>query len=424
MTPLDYLYSLELHGIKLGLDNIRRLLAEAGLPHRKYPVVHVGGTNGKGSVVAMLDAMLRAADYRTGRFTSPHLVSVKERFLVNGVQISDEDLDETIAFFRAVAADAHISPTFFEMCTAVAFRHFAEASVDVALVEVGMGGRFDSTNVVDPLVAVITNVALEHTKYLGGTVEEIAYEKAGIIKPKTPVIVGELHPGPQRVILDRALELKAPVKLLERDFGYLVEGPAFEQRFSFRGGDAHIEKVPLALPGAYQGFNAALAVAAASALEPDLPYLGVEAIETGLKTARWPCRLERVMDDPEVIIDVAHNAAGAEKLAQAVPGRCVFVLAIANDKDAGAIIRLLGAKADVLVLTEFEGSRALPVESLCARAGDQPHERIDRLSDALGYGLEQARGRGIPMVVAGSLFMAGQARKVLVDDYNARPLEF
>lgn len=424
MNPLDYLYRLELHGIKLGLENIRRLLAETGDPHRSYPVVHVGGTNGKGSVVAILDAMLRAAGYRTGRFTSPHLITVRERFLVNGHLIADEALDEHIDTFRTIAEREGLRPTFFEVCTAVAFRHFAEQSVDIALIEVGMGGRFDSTNVVAPAVAVITNVALEHTKYLGDTAEAIAFEKAGIIKQNTPVVVGETHPGPRDVILKRASELEAPVRLLEQDFGYLIEGGPYDQRFSYRDGGLHLEQVPLALPGRYQGFNAALAVAAAQELERSFEYLGVETIEAGLKTARWPCRLERVLDRPEVIIDVAHNAAGAEKLAEALPRRCVFILAIANDKDAEAIIGILAEKADLLILTRFEGSRALPLDTLCERAGKHDYERVETLDEAIAFGVEQARGLGIPLVIAGSLFTAGQARQILTEGYRARPIAF
>jgi dihydrofolate synthase/folylpolyglutamate synthase len=167
LTPVEYLYSLELHGIKLGLDNITKLLAAAGDPHRAYPTLHVAGTNGKGSVVAMLDAIFRAAGYRTGRFTSPHLISVRERFLVNCEPISDASLDCHIEFFREIGESGAVSPTFFELCTAVAFREFAQRNVDIGIIEVGMGGRFDSTNVVSPVVSVITNIALEHTKYQG-----------------------------------------------------------------------------------------------------------------------------------------------------------------------------------------------------------------------------------------------------------------
>ncbi|MDX9971847.1 MAG: Mur ligase family protein, partial [FCB group bacterium] len=174
MNAREYLFSLERHGIKLGLENITHLLEAANRPERAYPTIHVAGTNGKGSVVAMLDSILRAAGLRTGRFTSPHLIHLNERVLIDRQPIDDEELDDHLAVFRAVAEKMPFSPTFFEVITAAAFRAFAHRNVDVALIEVGMGGRFDSTNVITPLVSAVTSIALEHTRYLGNTLEEIA----------------------------------------------------------------------------------------------------------------------------------------------------------------------------------------------------------------------------------------------------------
>ncbi len=424
MTPVEYLYSLELHGIKLGLDNIHNLLSEARDPQHAYPTVHIGGTNGKGSVVAMLDAMLRAAGYRTGRFTSPHLCSVRERFLIDGEAIGAEALDGHIEFFRAIADRMEQSPTFFELNTAVAFRQFAEEQVDIALIEVGMGGRFDSTNVIVPEVTGITNIALEHTKYLGDTLEAIAFEKAGILKPGVPAVVGETAPGPLGVIVARAEEVGSPTSLLGRDFQYRLEGSAFSQSFGYTSESMRIEDCPMALPGGYQAMNAAVAVRLAEQLQPRFSALTQEAIVSGLNTARWPCRLETVLDSPKVILDVAHNAAGARELARALDTPCVLVLAIANDKDAGRIIEILSAKASTLILTTFTGARALSVDDLCARAGAFPYERRETPVEAIELGVQLATEQNIPLVIAGSVFMAGEARTILIDYYGAPELKF
>ncbi len=424
MTPVDYLYSLELHGIKLGLQNIRHLLSEAGDPHRAYPTVHVGGTNGKGSVVAMLDAMLRAAGYRTGRFTSPHLCSVRERFLIHGECIGAKALDGHIEFFRAIARQMDCSPTFFELNTAIAFRHFAEESVDLALIEVGMGGRFDSTNVIVPEAVGITNIALEHTKYLGNTLEAIAFEKAGILKQGVPAATGETAPSPLGVIAARAEEVGCPLSVLGRDFRYTLDRAPKANVFAYTGKDVTLQQCALALPGEYQGMNAAIAVRLAEHLSARFPRLTEACMAKGLGEAKWPCRLETVLKSPEVIIDVAHNAAGAKELARALDSPCVLVLAMANDKDAGRIIDILSSKASILILTAFEGARALSVDDLCDRAAPLAHERRETLKEALELGMEQAAKQGVSLVIAGSMFTAGEARTILVDRYGAPPLKF
>lgn len=425
MTPLEYLYSLELHGIKLGLDNITRLLAAAGDPHRAYPTLHVAGTNGKGSVVAMLDAMARAAGFHTGRFTSPHLISTRERFLVDCEPISETSLDRHIDLFRGIAESDSILPTFFELCTAVAFQEFAERNVQVGIIEVGMGGRFDSTNVVKPLITVITNIALEHTKYLGDTLEKIAFEKAGIIKPNTPLVCGEIRVGPSDVILARADELGSPVRLAGRDFEFhSSRDDGSNYSLTYCGPRLKLERVHLGLPGPFQVENAALAVAAMEWLGDTYPAIDEHAIASGLAQAKWPCRLERVLDNPPTIIDVAHNTAGAEALARALSGRCVMVVAVAGDKDARRMLAVLSEKAEQLILSQFDGARAMPADELSAAAPDRPRECVPDLDDAIAAGLSKAIAAGLPLVITGSLFTAGQARRILIERYGAPPLQF
>ncbi len=423
MTPLEYLFSLEFHGIKLGLENIARLLGAANDPQARYPTIHVGGTNGKGSTVAILDAIFRAAGYRVGRFTSPHLCNVSERFLVNGAPIPADELDRLIEKYRGLASVLENPPTFFEINTAIAFSHFLESGIDVALIEVGLGGRFDSTNVITPLVSVITNISLEHTQYLGSTLEAIAFEKAGIVKPNVPLVLGEPQPGPQRVILDRARELAAPARLLGREFHVKRQGPALEQRIDYSGPVFSLREAPLALAGAHQADNAALAVAAVECILPHFPRIGKDTLRAGLAAASWPCRLERVLDSPPVYIDVAHNPAGMKALVASLPGPCAVVLAIASDKDASAMIQTLAPFAAPLILAKFTGGRALAVEELRKAAGGLPCLSAPDLGAAIELGLEHA-SPSRPLLITGSLFTAGEARTYLVERHGARPMRF
>ncbi len=422
MNAREYLASLEFHGVKLGLDNIRHLLAGAGNPHTLYPSVHVGGTNGKGSVLAMLDAMCRAAGLRTGRYTSPHILDVNERFLIDARPVSDADLDASLGFFRRIAERMTPSPTYFELVTAAAFQLFQQHAVDVALVEVGLGGRFDATNVITPIAAAITNIDLEHTQYLGDTLEKIAFEKAGILKESVPAVIGETQPGPLGVILTRAREMGCPVRLMERDFRFDVQGPPWNQAFTYRSDGMALGPVTLGLPGDFQGPNAALAVALAECLAQTFPQLDSRAMLTGLHSARWPCRLERVLDAPPVIIDIAHNPAAVRQLVRQVP-HCVVVLAVSSDKNAAEMVRHLAAVADPLILTQFTGHRALPVGRLCAAAEGAACHRVDRLEDAITLGMRAATADR-PLVITGSVYTSGQARALLVEKYKARPLQF
>jgi dihydrofolate synthase / folylpolyglutamate synthase len=422
-SPLDWLFGLEFHGIKLGLDNIRALMRAAGDPHLRYPTVHVAGTNGKGSVIAFLDAMFQAAGYRTGRFTSPHLIDFRERVLVDRVPMSTENLDVQINFFREAAADWDHSPTFFEINTAIAFRHFAEANVDMALIEVGMGGRFDATNVVQPCATAITTVGLEHTQYLGDTLGAIAFEKAGIIKPGVPVVVGEQLAESLDVIKDRADECDAPVYLIKRDFDYRVDNKSPTPQFYYGGEQHGFGPVPLALQGTYQGANAAVACGLAEVLLPHFLKLQEGAVVAGLDSARWPCRLEQVLDDPPVIVDVSHNPLGVKALIESVEQKCVVVLAVAKDKDAAAMVQALGSVPDPLIVTHFEGDRAMSPESLAEAAGEMPHVVAESLDAAISRGYAMASAQR-PLLITGSFFTAGQARQILVDRYGARPIAF
>lgn len=422
MTQHPFLASLELHGIKLGLDNITELLQFVGNPHRTYPTIHIAGTNGKGSVVALIDAMLRAADYQTGRFTSPHLISLNERFLHNGSPISDTDLSDQIAFFRERMTHLEFTPTFFEFVTAVAFRWFSQISLDAAIIEVGLGGRLDSTNVITPMACAITSIDYDHMRYLGDTLELIAYEKAGILKPGAPAVISEIKPAPLAVIQEQATRVGAPLTILGRDFSFSIEGDVFNQRFSYTSDACSFGPVLLALAGRHQGVNAATAVTLAHLLQPAFPKLNEQAIVDGLRSVRWPCRLERVLDEPPVILDVAHNVAGAATLAASLPS-CIVILAVSSDKNARGMIDALSPVAKPFIFSQFEGERATSVDHLCTLAAGRPVIRTESIAEALEHGVNLA-SRECPLLVTGSIFTVGEARDILIRRYGAPPLEF
>ena len=298
MDPFTYLFGLEKFGIKFGLDNISTIVARLGHPERAFQSVHVAGTNGKGSVVAMVDAALRAAGHRSARYTSPHLVDLTERFTIGGQPVARdrlaavvEEIRDTIEQLRAEGALA-VQPTFFEVTTAAAFELFRRARVDVAVLEVGLGGRLDATNVVSPIATAITSIDFDHQKYLGNTLSEIATEKAGIVKPGIPVVVGELHP-----------EARAAIEAVARRRGSPV----------IRATAVDVGNLTVGLRGAHQRANAAVAVRLLQVVGASGLALPRQAVADGLADPHWPGRLDlrRLSGNREVLLDAAHNPAGA-----------------------------------------------------------------------------------------------------------------
>lgn len=355
--PGAWLFARPTGGIRWGLECTQELLAEVGDPHRRFRSLHVGGTNGKGSVSALCDAALRAADpSRTvGLYTSPHLVRFDERIRIGGKPVDRELLLACEARLRP--AIERTGATFFEATTAIAFLCFAEAGADLAVVEVGLGGRLDSTNVITPEACAITNVARDHTEYLGESLEEIAFEKGGILKPGVPAVTGETAPGPLSVIRRRAQEVGAPLTEVGAgavfDVGVSLDGTVFELEESPRWGS---REVHTRLVGEHQARNAAVAAELLGLLPRDIRP-GWEAIERGFAEVRWPGRLqvERVRGTTWVL-DVAHNPAGVASLAASLdrlrlPKPVVLVTAILNDKAWGEMLPPLLARADAAVLT-------------------------------------------------------------------------
>jgi dihydrofolate synthase/folylpolyglutamate synthase len=384
----------------LKLERMHELLARLGDPHRRFPSVHITGTKGKGSTAAMLDAILRRAGYRVGLFTSPHLEHVEERVQVDRQSISHSDLARHMATIASVVVDLErtwpTGPTFFEIGTALGFLHFAASTVDMAVVEVGLGGRFDSTNVISPLVSVISSIGLDHMAQLGPTVEAIAFQKAGIIKRGVPVVCGVTEPGPLAVIAEVAKSEAAPMTVIDRDF------PIWPK--------------PVGLPGSHQQRNASLAIESVRLLRNHGWPISEPAIRDGLQSVSWPARIEVLSERPTVILDAAHNVPSVEALLPTLPratGTKTCLFAVSNDKPYRAMLALLATAFDRFVFTKYAVKpRCVPPESLLPFATKpvevepNPFVAFDRIHAS-------AKPDDL-IVIAGSMFLAGDLRPHLL----------
>jgi len=392
---LAWLYSLQRFGIKLGLENIRRLIAELQTDLGAARVIHVAGTNGKGSVCAMIDSICRAGKYRTGLFISPHLITFRERIRTNGEMISEKEVAAGLTNIRNLVADWDPHPTFFEIATALALKHFAaskpvrrslgEGGIDIVVLETGLGGRLDATNAVPSHVAVITPIALDHQNWLGDSLEKIASEKAGIIKPGTPVVSAPQLPAAEKVIRGRAAECDTPLQFVDEVY----------------------DKSPIALRGEHQKLNAAIAIAAIRAARIDIDET---AIARGFATVEWPARFQ--CWDKRTVIDGAHNPAAAKILADTwreIFGdkRATMILAVLSDKDLRGICEALAPIADRILLPKIRTERAVDPTELQKVFVDlgRASEMTSSFTDALG----KAREHPSPILLTGSLHFAGEA---------------
>src|SRR5712671_2503115 len=302
---IDWLYSLESRGEIYKLERMDNALALIGDPHRKLRAVHIAGTKGKGSVAAMLDAMLRAAGYRVGLYTKPHLVHLTERTRIDGAEMPGRLMLEYITRLRDIYERAGLALTFFEFTVALMFLYFAEAGVDIAVIETGLGGRLDSTNVVTPILSVITPIGFDHMEYLGHTIAAIAGEKGGIIKDDVPVVIGAREPDARLVLTSIAANRRSAVRLIERDFSYESQSPA--HRFDYHGLGLDLRDLEIGLAGPFQHENGAIAVAALEALRSQGWHIDEDSIRRGLGEIYWPGRFDIVGRHPTVILDCAHN---------------------------------------------------------------------------------------------------------------------
>ena len=417
-----YLDRIQNLGIKFGLDNVREVLNSFQNPHRKFSSVLVAGSNGKGSVCAFLTQILSLHGFRAGLFTSPHLVDVEERIRIDKELISRRTFCRLLTQLRnnidkLIEAKKLLNPpTYFEHLCCLAFLYFAEQKVDMAFCEVGMGGRFDATNVVDPEVSVITTISPEHQKFLGESLSQIAQEKSGIIKPGVPVVCGVQSQDATITIKRRAGELGAPFYgVFDKEDNFEGQKTARGYIFSFRMGRETFNYEP-ALPGKHQGRNAAVAIVAARVLGQRWKKLEKGKIIQGIQTTRWEGRLEVLSRNPLVLLDGAHNEEGAEALMdyirEFVPSPPVLVYGSMRDKKVERIASLLFPLARTVILTRFPYYRSCPPEDLAERVSGSS-KRIICEQDA-GKALRMAKrlaGPGGTVIVAGSLFLVGEVKK-------------
>jgi len=387
---LAWLYSVQMFGIKLGLDGMRRLLAAWDLDiDGKFTVWHVAGTNGKGSVCAFLESVLRTSGRRTGLFTSPHLVSFRERIRIGSCPVAEDALAARLAELRELVQDWEPHPTFFELTTALALRVFLDQGIEDLVMETGMGGRLDATNAVRSDVAVITSIGWDHRKWLGDTLGQIAAEKAGIFKAGVPAVVpAHLPPEAAEVMRSRAAEVGAPLRVVDRPLE---------------------SDWVLGLAGSHQRWNAALARAALEALRPELDE---KVLRTGLAGTRWPARFQVIQNGGTTfVVDGAHNVPAAEALVRTwreVFGqiRPVVVFGSVEDKDARGMLDRFREIAGQVIFTTVPSQRGRPADVLADEAG----RRVgDIIVEPPGAALEMARSVAPHVLVAGSLFLAGTA---------------
>jgi dihydrofolate synthase / folylpolyglutamate synthase len=416
---LDDLYRFERAGMRLGLEGIERLLEQGGRPDRAFPSILIAGTNGKGSTAAHLASILRALGLRIGLYTSPHLVRFHERIRVDGREIGDDELEGLLETWWPRFEEER--PSFFEAVTALAFDHFAASRLDMAVVEVGLGGRLDATNVLVPRASVITTISTDHTEILGKTLRRIAAEKAGIVKPGGALVLGVRSSEARAEILERAERMKARVLLLGKDARHAARSVGPEGTTLFLRTRTFAGTVTTPLLGVHQARNAALAALTAETALPQLIETegGAErmarAIEEGIARTRWPARAEVIGGDPPALVDVAHNAEGARALAATVealfPGRKVAVVtALSRDKAHEAILSALAPVASRFTLTEFGGERSTPAKSLAdALPENVAREIVPVAADAVRSAAAWARREGGVVVVTGSFYLMPDA---------------
>ena len=422
---LAYLDSLGKFGIRLGMERIEGLLRELGNPEQQIKTIHVTGTNGKGSVSSMITNILLAANLKTGKFTSPHLVKYNERITINGQDIDDDSFADLLTIVKT-AADSVVAkgvceqPTQFEVLTAAAFLYFALENVDYAVIEVGMGGLWDSTNVITPIVSVITNVSLDHTDRCGKTVERIAMQKAGIIKENVPVVTaaeGDDALGPIKAV---AMFKQAKLYIYGRAFwGTEVESSMEGQTFTLHAGEYYSSDYSIRLPGEHQIANTSVAIVAAKLVSKQDDRINELALHIGVANTVWPGRLERIAQAPDVILDGAHNPAGAEALRKALDkyypeGKRISVLGMMGDKDmTGVISRLIRPMDIVYTVKADDGARAAAAEELAGLVGVQALA-MSSLADAYEAAVSRADSDSV-VCICGSLYLVGNFKNLLLN---------
>jgi len=412
---LDYLYGLEKFGMIFNLTQVERILNAIGDPHKEIQTIHIGGTNGKGSTAAMMSSILQKEGYRVGLYTSPHLIRFTERIKVNGKEIEEEEVAALAGWMRKEIEASGILPpfTFFDFTTAMALHYFKQKLVDLAILEVGLGGRLDSTNVVDPLIAIITNIAKDHEEYLGKSILKIAQEKAGIIKKGRPLITAATQPLVLRLFSKVCQGKESPYFRVGKEFRYVR---AEDGDFDYEGLNRKLWGIHLNLKGFHQVINATTALGAMEVLE-DLGYrVSTHAMIDGLKEVDWPGRLEIVSSSPRVILDGAHNPAGALVLKESLEKEfqyqnLILLIGIMKDKDIPSMLHLLAPLAHHIIFTKPHTDRAADPSLLKKALGQngKKAEIAEDLREAIERGLSLTQEEDL-LCITGSLYTVGEAR--------------
>lgn len=397
----------------MDLEPVRQALARLGDPHRPYPCVLVAGTNGKGSISAMLSSILREAGLKVGLYTSPHLIDFRERIRVNGIMISRADLALLVEEIRRRAGE---ELTFFEFATVLSFMYFDRCKIDFAVLEVGMGGRLDAVNVAEPEISVISNIALEHREFLGKTLELITREKAGIIRNNGVCLTGARKPAVIGTLEEICRERNAALYRLGRQIRVRSESGGL---FSYYGFDKCYRHLSVPLKGPHQIRNAGTAMGVAELLAARGFPITEAAMRRGLEKTHWEGRLETLCDNPTVVVDGAHNPDGMAAMVKALDEaftyrKLIMIFGALRDKEYRSMLRLLAPRTDLLVVTGIRNTRAEDPQAL-ARAAGRHFRRVvveDNADDALSYALARA-GRGDLVCAAGSLFLVGEIKKAV-----------
>jgi dihydrofolate synthase/folylpolyglutamate synthase len=409
---IEYLYGLDSTNIRLGLGPISRLLDRLNTPHMSYATVLIGGTNGKGSIAAMVASILKLSGHRVGLYTSPHLIDIRERIKVNDRMITHEEMASCIDRIRERLVE---DITYFEFLTAIAFLHFHRSGVDMAVLEVGMGGRLDATNVVNPLVSVISNVSLDHRSYLGNSLEKIAFEKGGIIKKNGVCITAAKQSRVIRILEEICFEKHAAFLRLGKEFNVEVRQ---DGTFSYKDVGRKYKHLVCSLKGRHQIENAALAIRAIESMRLQGVAIDDEAISRGIRNTQWEGRLEILQHHPTILIDGAHNPAGISSLCRALKTEFVYeclilIFAVLDDKDCRNMLRKIIPFVDHLIITKPQTDRAILPANILTMASQYPVRQIEIIEssiDALQYAVALA-GMNDLICVAGSLYLVGEIKK-------------
>ncbi len=420
---LNYIYSLRPRGVKFGLDNERYLLKRLHIDYNAIPVFHVAGTNGKGSVSSFIASILKSAGYKVGLYTSPHLEMFGERIQIDGVPLSCDELCGLLGRIMPVVEEMDengMRPTFFEVVTAMAFLHFHMRHVDVIVLEVGMGGRLDATNVIDhPVVSVITNVAIDHQAYLGYTLKEIAYEKSGIIKPGCPVVTGSMEGSVVEVIAKKAERKGSPLYIVDKDFGFRdVEMTLGGTVFDYFDSDGEVRGLRLSMLGRHQILNASISL---KSIRSQARFrVDDDAIRSGFRHVFWPGRFEVIRyKGKTVVLDGAHNCNGASALGDALNlyfdrKGMILIVGILGDKDAGGILKYIMPFMKSVIVTKPDYYRAMDIQKLYSVVSKFINGEKVYVANNVPTAIGRAFDMDVPLIcVTGSLYTVGEARTYL-----------